>query len=289
MNSRGLQRRRRKSVKKRLARILPKSLKTFLKKIYYFPGEIIDQLGRRDSMIPPRGMIFIGAGDFEQIGKDFKKHFIELGNLQPGDRVLDVGCGIGRMAIPLTSYLSQEGEYWGFDIVKQGIEWCQRHISPKYGNFHFLHSDIYNKEYNPKGKLQAREYKFPFEDQCFDFVFLTSVFTHMLPADMENYVSEIERVLKRGEKCMVTFFLLNDESTNLIQTGNSTLDFRYEVEGCLTTDKNTPEDAIAYDEKFVERLFDKHGLMITQPIHYGSWCKRPDFFEYQDLIVAEKQ
>ena len=159
-------------------------------------------------MIPPRGMIFIGAGDFEQIGKDFKKHFIELGNLQPGDRVLDVGCGIGRMAIPLTSYLSQEGEYWGFDIVKQGIEWCQRRISPKYGNFHFLHSDIYNKEYNPKGKLQAREYKFPFEDQCFDFVFLTSVFTHMLPADMENYVSEIGESLSGEENVWSRFFSL---------------------------------------------------------------------------------
>ncbi len=104
-------------------------------------------------MIPPRGMIFIGAGDFEQIGKDFRKHFIELGDLQPDDRVLDVGCGIGRMAIPLTSYLSKEGEYWGFDIVKKGIEWCQKRISPKYANFHFLHSDIYNKEYNPKGKI----------------------------------------------------------------------------------------------------------------------------------------
>jgi ubiquinone/menaquinone biosynthesis C-methylase UbiE len=276
-------------VKKRLARILPKTLRTFLKKIYYFPGEIIDQLRKRDSMIPPPGMIFIGAGDFEQIGKDFKKHFIELGNLQPDHRVLDVGCGIGRMAIPLTSYLSKEGEYWGFDIVKKGIEWCQKRISPKYGNFHFLHSDIYNKEYNPKGKIQARDYKFPFEDQFFDFVFLTSVFTHMLPADMENYVSEMGRVLKRGGKCMVTFFLLNDESTNLIQTGNSTLDFRFEIEGCLTTDKNTPEDAIAYNEKFVKRIFDKYGLMITQPIHYGSWCKRPDFFEYQDLIVAEKR
>lgn len=276
-------------MKKRLARILPKFLRTFLKKMYYFPMEIVDELKKRDAMIPPRRMIFIGDGDFEQIGNEFKKHFIELGNLQPDDRVLDVGCGIGRMAIPLTSYLSKEGEYWGFDIVKKGIEWCQRHISPKYDNFHFLHSDIYNKQYNRKGKIRAQDFKFPFDNQFFDFVFLTSVFTHMLPPDVENYTGEISRVLKAGGKCMITFFLLNEESTNLVRSGTSTLDFRYELDGCLTTDKNTPEDAIAYDEKFVKSLFDKYGLTISQPISYGSWCNRQNFFGYQDLIVAEKK
>jgi SAM-dependent methyltransferase len=276
-------------VKQRLAGILPKFLKTFLRKVYYLPIDLIDKLKKPDSMIPPRGMIFIGAGDFEKIGRDFKKHFIEVGNLQPSDTVLDVGCGIGRMAIPLTDYLSKEGEYWGFDIVKQGIEWCQKRISPKFHNFHFMHSDIYNKEYNPKGKIQAREFKFPFEDQFFDFIFLTSVFTHMLPADMENYVAEIARVLKAGGRCMMTFFLLNEESRNLIYAGTSTLDFRYEIEGCLTTNPETPEDAIAYDEKLVRSLLDAHDLIVSQPIYYGSWCQRQDFFDYQDLIVAKKK
>ena len=275
-------------MKRRLARILPKFLKTSLKRVYYFPREILDERRKRDAMIPPRRLIFIGDGDFKQIGAEFKKQFIELGNLQPSDHVLDVGCGLGRMAVPLTSYLSKKGEYWGFDIVKKGIAWCQRNISAKYDNFHFLHSDVYNKQYNPKGKIRARDFKFPFEDQFFDFVFLTSVFTHMLPADVENYMGEISRVLKTGGKCMITFFLLNDESTALIHSGISSLDFRYEINGYLTTDRSTPEDAIAYNEKFVKSLFDKRGLTIIQPIHYGSWCNRQNFLGYQDLIVAEK-
>lgn len=275
-------------MKRRFLKLIPDSLRPTLKKIYYIPVDLLDRLTQKDTMIPPRSMIFIGHGDFLKIGEGFKKHFIELGNLQPNDCVLDVGCGIGRMAIPLTNYLSKEGEYWGFDIVKTGIDWCEEHITPKHNNFHFVHSDIYNKQYNPNGKIRAQDYQFPFESEFFDFVFLTSVFTHMLPPDVENYIGEIARVLKVGGKCMITFFLLNEESTNLIHSGNSALDFRYKIGDCLTTDKNTPEDAIAYDEELVKGLFDKHGLGIARPIYYGSWCNREKFFTYQDLIVAEK-
>ncbi len=239
-------------------------------------------------MIPPRSMIFIGDGDFENIGQEFKSYFIELAHLQPSDRVLDVGCGIGRMAIPLTTYLSKEGEYWGFDIVKKGIEWCQNRISPKFSNFHFQHSDLFNKLYNPNGKVQARNFQFPFDDESFDFVFLTSVFTHMFPLDLENYLSEISRVLKPEGKCLITFFILNEESENLVRSGSSTLKFLYKIEGCMTIDENVPEAAIAYREEFVLGLFKKYGLKIAQPIHYGSWCKRDTFLTYQDLIIATK-
>ena len=87
---------------------------------------------------------------------------------------------------------------------------------------------------------------------------------------------------------MITFFLLNEESTHLIHSGNSALNFRYQMDSFLTTNKNTPEDAIAYEEEFVKSLLDKHGLVISLPIYYGSWCNREKFFTYQDLIVGEK-
>ena len=264
--------------KKGLKRLIPKFLRGPL-----------EGLRSRNSMIPPKSLSFVGKGDFESTGKEFMKHFVELAGLQPGDRVLDVGCGIGRMAVPLTGYLSPQGGYWGFDIVRRGIDWCQERITPKFGNFRFQHSDVYNKHYNPDGKVQARDYRFPFENDFFDFVFLTSVFTHMVPEDMENYMREIVRVLKPDGKCLVTFLLLNEESADLIRAGKSKYDFAHDMGGYFTTRPTDPEAAIAYEEASVLRRLDLSGLDVVQPVRYGSWCGRARHLSYQDIVVAVKR
>jgi ubiquinone/menaquinone biosynthesis C-methylase UbiE len=270
-----------------LKKIVPDFLKPPVKSFLFFSRDVMDRLSY-NGMVPPRSVNYVGDGVFLKTGREFKNYFLKIANLKPNERVLDIGSGMGRMAVPLTGYL-KEGEYWGFDIVEKGIDWCQNRITPKFQNFHFLHSNVYNKHYNPKGIIQAREFKFPFEDKFFDFIYLTSVFTHMLPLDFENYLSEISRVLKTGGRCLITFFILNPQSEQLIREGQSTLNFQFTIQpGCKTTTENDPEAAIAYDEEFVISLFDKYGLKINKPIHYGSWCKRDVFLSYQDLIFAVK-
>ncbi|MFH1228333.1 MAG: class I SAM-dependent methyltransferase [Planctomycetota bacterium] len=234
-------------------------------------------------------MIFVGDGDFKKTGQEFFRYFVDIGGLKPDEKVLDAGCGIGRMAVPLAKYLDKRGGYEGFDIAADGIDWCRKRITPSYPNFNFRVADVFNKSYNPQGKYQASEYRFPYEDKSFDFIFLTSVFTHMLPRDMENYLSEISRVLKKGGRCFITFFLLNAESEKLIGAKSSSLDFKYDLGGCRTVNKEAPEFAVAYGEGFIRELARKYGLNVREPIHYGAWCGRKDFLSYQDIIIAAKE
>ena len=259
-----------------------------IRQIHYLSLDSIDYLlGRKDDMTPPRRMVAnIGGGDFKGIGQDFLPYFTHLAELQPSARVLEVGCGVGRMAVALTDYLNAEGRYEGFDIVPDAITWSREHITPKYQNFHFQLADIYNKKYNPKGQHRASEYRFPYEDNSFDFVFLTSVFTHMLPQDLRQYLSEISRVLKIGKRCLITFFLLNAESYKLIETKVSRREFKFELDGCRIKNKDVPEREVAYEEEYIRALYARSNLQIIDPIHYGCWCGRSNFLSYQDIVAA---
>jgi ubiquinone/menaquinone biosynthesis C-methylase UbiE len=226
--------------------------------------------------------------EFKRNGEEFLNIYKEICGLQPDEKMLDVGCGIGRKTLPLTQYVNEGAVYEGIDITKAGIDWCREKITPRFPNFHFQQIDVYNKHYNPRGKYQPSEYKFPFADESFSFVMLGSVFTHMLPDDLENYLSEIYRVLKRGGRCLITYFLLNEESLRLIETGDSTLDLRYVFDKYRTISREVPEQAIAFDEGWIRDLYRKLGLKVIR-LDYGSWCARENYLSYQDLILGVKE
>ena len=105
------------------------------------------------------------------------------------------------MARPLTQYLDG-GTYDGLDISQPAIEWCRKVYARRYPHFRFHFADIQNSYFNRDGKHAPVQYRFPFPDATFDFVFLTSVFTHMLRPAVENYVTEITRVMKSGGRCL---------------------------------------------------------------------------------------
>jgi ubiquinone/menaquinone biosynthesis C-methylase UbiE len=271
-------------------------LRTLLSKLFYMdrkqelPTVTKSISVSTDDSLPPEHLNkLIGGGDFKEIGDVFLSYFINLGGVKSTDRILDVGCGVGRMAVPLIGYLDPEGCYEGFDIVKESIDWCDTKITPLHPNFRFRVIDVFNKLYNLAGKYKGSEYIFPFEDNSFDFIFLTSVFTHMLPDEMEQYLSEISRVLKMKGRCLITYFLLNETSSNHILKAQSKLLFNYKLGNCQVEDANVPEAVVSYNEAFVRKLFIKYDLSMESPIQYGSWSGRKDFLSFQDIIVATKK
>ncbi len=269
---------------------IPRRLQSLLRMLYYLPSELWDRmLGKHDANIPPRRLMFVGPGPFMAIGRHLVQLFKDHGNLQPSDHVLDIGCGVGRIALPLTHYLNAEGQYHGFDIVKDAINWCQKHISAQHPNFHFDHVDLYNKNYNARGRLMAIQHQFPYPQQSFDFAFATSLFTHMMPHEMQHYIGEMAKVIRKGGRCFCTFFILHRAALQVIEAGESHFPFDHDLGQYRVVNPAMPEQAIAFDEAFIRTVFQQHHLKIVEPIRYGSWSKNPKALSMQDIIIAIKE
>ena len=240
--------------------------------------------GEVDPEAPPHRLaLFVGGGDYHGIGQEFKRLFVELGGLEPHHDVLDVGCGCGRMAKPLTGWLS--GRYEGIDVYPEAVEWCRRNITPGHPSFRFQVADIASARYNPAGTQSPESYRLPYDDASFDFALLTSVFTHLETAAVDNYLGELARVLRPGGRLFATYFLMNDEALELM---DGTGAFGFERGDALLVDEDVPERAVAFREQAVRDLHERHGLPI-ESTHYGSWCGRPRYTSFQDITVSVRR
>jgi SAM-dependent methyltransferase len=246
-----------------------------------------DHVTRRDDpLIPPRRQQgFVGDSDFRATGEEFLQYFKDLGGLQPHERVLDVGCGIGRMARPLTDYIRPPGAYEGFDVVPEGIAWCQRRYARAFPHFHFRLADVTNALYNPDAGVPAREYTFPYPDASFDFAFACSVFTHLLPDDADRYLAEMSRVTRPEGSIFATFFLLGPETARA-GFGDGRLSFPHDHGNHATDSAETPESAVAYQEEWVRHRLAAHGLSPVESFRYGTWSGRTDGLSLQDIVIA---
>lgn len=226
---------------------------------------------------------------FETSGAEFMAYLRLLCHLQPMERVLDIGCGCGQMALQLLGYLNPHGSYVGIDIHQPSINWCLRNIGSRHANFKFQYMDVKSDAYNPLGRHGADSFGFPFKAGEFDVILLKSVFTHMRSQGVDNYLGESARLLSNNGRCLATLFLLNEKQGQLAAQGLNQLNFAFGDGPCRWVYKHSPESAIAYDEGFVTGLLEKHGLALKQPILYGSWSGLAEGLSYQDILLLEKR
>lgn len=162
--------------------------------------------------LPP--MPLRAAGPHFRSNRDFvaaayaeARRLVNLHALDKDTRLVDLGCGAGRLAIGIAAELGAIRSYCGIDVGAPVIDWCQRHLAPNAPFAEFRRIDVYNERYNPTGAEVGQGYRLPVGDAGADTVYAYSLFSHMVASDVVAYLAEIGRVLDDGGRAVVTAFV----------------------------------------------------------------------------------
>lgn len=243
----------------------------------------------RNPMQPPaRSTLLVGSGSFSRVGQSLMKDLIDKAGLERDSHVLEIGCGYGRVAVALTTYISASARYDGIDVVEDAVTWCKSEISSRHPNFRFYHAQVVNPYARSHKGVPANEYVFPFVDGSYDLVFLTSVFSHMRPGEIKAYLTEAARLLASGGKIYATFYLIDDEALASIREGVAAQNFQFDFGEFRSTEKAVPEQTIAVPLDAIRAFYLDTGLLIDEPIQKGNWSGERGASSYQDVIVATR-
>jgi len=229
--------------------------------------------------LPPRSLLVGPAEHFDDVALTTMGR-MNMAGLRPDHHVLDVGCGVGRTARYLCGYLRSDARYEGFDVRDDVVGWCRDEITPLFPNFRFQVTPLFNTSYARDPSLpSASEFVFPYPDETFDFVLAHSVYTHLQPEVMTNYLRQTGRVLRHGGISYSTWVVINDDGTAFSHPGTD--EMHRDASGDFAVRAHDdPDDLIAYSNSFVRQAHAKSGLTIVEPIHPG--------FILQDVVVAMK-
>lgn len=129
---------------------------------------------------------------------------IELAGIQPGARVLEVGCGTGDLALAARAKSGADGVVYGIDPAPEMIA-VARDKTARAG---------LAVDFRP-GVVEA----LAFPDAGFDIV-LSSLMMHHLPDELKRRgLAEMARVLKPGGRLLIVDFLRPTTHLELIRIG----------------------------------------------------------------------
>lgn len=189
--------------------------------------------------------------------------------------VVEIGCGVGRSAIPLTRVLTA-GKYLGVDIIEPSIQWAQKNISARYPNFSFVHFDIADGFHNPNGAISTTDVRLPVDDETVDRIILWSVFTHLFQEEIVHYLKEFRRILKPNGKVWASCFVLTPQVLDMVRAEARTeffLSFLNPPDdfGCYVHNVHIPRGAVGYTPDALTSMVEEAGLRLLTPFVKGAW------------------
>jgi SAM-dependent methyltransferase len=244
-------------------------------------------------MVPPRRLWEVPGDPFVHFIRwsfEYRAYLSLLCGLARDSIVLELGCAHGRTMLGLIGYLKAPGRYEGLDIMAERVDFAQQHIHAAHNEFNFTFANVYNARYNVSpGTVPADQYRFPYPDGTFDVAYAASLFTHLLPPAAAHYFRETRRTLKKGARCLFSFFVLDyyrGPGTSAWQG----YEFNHPLpgfEGVAIMDQDLPENLVAYRSEIIGQMARAAGFSLDRII-IGDWSKSEGVIVHeQELVVLQ--
>jgi ubiquinone/menaquinone biosynthesis C-methylase UbiE len=123
--------------------------------------------------------------------RELRQRTADLAQIQPGDMVLDVGCGTGTLAIEVQQRVGSTGRVFGIDPGPNQIARARSKATRRNLPIEF--------------QIGVIEH-LPFPDQMFDVVLSTIMMHHLGDGLKREGLSEIARILKPGGRLVIADF-----------------------------------------------------------------------------------
>ena len=164
---------------------------------------------RKKTTLPP--------GKYRMGGKHFKnddafvrtavrdvKRLERLADLNESSRLLDWGCGAGRLAVGVREHFASGRieEYHGVDVQPDLIGWARENLTAP--GYRFTCVDVANERYNPAG---LPERTLATDPDSVDVLYAYSVFSHMNDEDTAAYLNLIGEALSGRGRAFLTCFV----------------------------------------------------------------------------------
>jgi len=175
-----------------------------------------------------------------------------------GKKILEWGCGPGRVIRHLPDLLPSSCQFYATDYKPKYIAWCRKNLN----NIAFHTNDL--------------EPPLPFPEGFFDIIYSISVFTHLSLRSHYTWFAELERVIKNGG---ILFFTVHGEvfKEKLTDSEKKLFD-RGEPVIKAGTKEGHRTFAAFQPPSFIRQLVKDHQILVHKPGVIENGIPRQDLW-----------